>query len=253
MQQRRRFLSPVDPAIQFEVVPETGSTNADLRARLSGENVPDEGHWLIADRQNSGRGRQGRSWLDGPGNFMGSTIVCLGEADPPASTLSFVAALAVYGATCVRLARPSMLQLKWPNDVLLSGAKFCGILLEREGRHAVVGIGVNLAGAPKLPDRKTLSLADTGSAPDRDLFARDLAASFSSEVAKWREHGAGPMLCRWQAAAHRQGTRLSVHDDEKAYICGAFDGLEEDGGLRLRLDDGSVRVIHAGDVMLEND
>ena len=240
-------------ATRLDIVAETGSTNADLVARIAAGDPPGEGYWLIADRQSHGRGRQGRSWLDGAGNFMGSTAVELGEGDPQAYTLSFAAALAVYTATSGRIARPSALQLKWPNDVLLSGAKFCGILLERERNHAVIGIGVNLAGAPRLADRKTLSLAQLGQAPDRDMFARDLAEGFSRELASWRKDGAGAMINRWQAAAHQPGTRLSVHIDADNRITGTFEGVEQDGALRLSLDDGSTRVIHAGDVFLESE
>ena len=140
---------PPDPAsliargITF--VAETGSTNADLVNEIRSGRSPEEGKWLVADRQTAGRGRRGRPWIDAPGNFMGSTLVCLRHDDPLAPTLSLVAALAVYDAIAVHLAPTSKLICKWPNDVLLDGAKFCGILLEREGDNVVIGIGVNWA------------------------------------------------------------------------------------------------------------
>ena len=235
---------------RFETVAETGSTNADLLARLAaGEYVP-EGAWLLADRQTAGRGRQGRRWLDAPGNFMGSTVVNLTPHDPPPASLSFVAALAVYESVLPQLSNPASLQLKWPNDVQLAGAKFCGVLLEREGDLAVVGIGVNLAGAPPVTDRATDSLASHGPAPARDAFAQSLARHFDLEVARWREFGLEPILGRWLAAAHPVGSALTVHDGQGAAMQGTFAGLERDGALRLRLADGSARVIHAGDVSL---
>jgi BirA family biotin operon repressor/biotin-[acetyl-CoA-carboxylase] ligase len=237
--------------VRIETVPETGSTNADLVARLNaGEAIP-EGYWLVADRQTGGRGRQGRHWLDAPGNFMGSTVVRLMRRDPSPSTLSFVAALATYEAVigCVSVARA--LELKWPNDLVLGGAKLSGILLERTGDAAVIGIGVNLVAAPRLHDRPARHLAELGPGPDRDNFARDLAASFDRELDRWRQFGAEPLLSRWTAAAHPVGSPLSVHSSDGARISGLFDGLEPDGALRLRLADGSCRVIHAGDVSLE--
>lgn len=182
---------------------------------------------------------------------MGSTVVVLRPDDPPPATLSFLAALAVYGVASGRIAQPASLQLKWPNDVLLSGAKFCGILLEREGSHAVIGIGVNLAQAPKLSDREALALAQFGPAPDRDLFASDLAQGFATELERWRQYGTGPMFNRWQAAAHRPGARLNVHSGAAQPITGTYIGLAPDGALCLRLDDGSLHTVHAGDVMLE--
>jgi BirA family biotin operon repressor/biotin-[acetyl-CoA-carboxylase] ligase len=238
-------------SIRLEIVAKTGSTSADLLARLgAGQAVP-EGHWLVADRQHGGRGRQGRQWLDAPGNFMGSTVVRLLPTDPPAASLSFVAALAVYEAALGHLAAPQALQLKWPNDVLLAGAKLAGILLERAGDSAVVGVGVNLAAAPALEGRVSRHLAERGPAPDRDTFARDLATSFARELLAWRREGLGPLFGRWLAAAHSLGTPLSVHGADGVRVSGQFAGLGPDGALRLRLADGEQRVIHAGDVTIE--
>ena len=211
----------------------------------------EEGFWLIANRQKAGKGRQGRSWLDAPGNFMGSTVVNLREGDPPVTQLSMVAALALLETVITGIATPAWLQLKWPNDVLLDGAKFCGILLERVGCNVVVGIGVNLAGAPDVDGRKIKSLASLGPAPDRDTFALALSRSFRRELALWREDVTGQTMRRWLSAAHPIGTHLSVHDEDGSRIDGTFDGLYPNGALLLRLEDGSVRVIHAGDVMQE--
>lgn len=235
----------------IETVSETGSTNADLIARLRGaEHVP-EGFWLVADRQTGGRGRQGRNWLDAPGNFMGSTAIHLHPGSPLAATLSLVAGLAVYETLVSRIAIPQALQLKWPNDVMLDRAKLCGILLEREGDAAVIGIGINLAHAPEVEGRAVGSLVDGGPATDRDEIARALAAQMQIEVQRWREFGADPIIARWLAAAHPQGTPLVVHDAGGAQLAGTFDGLGGDGSLQLRLPDGATRAIHAGDVMLE--
>ena len=236
---------------QIEYIAQTGSTNADMLSRLSrGELVP-EGHWLVADRQSAGRGRQGRSWIDAPGNFMGSTVVRLHERDPSPATLSFVAALAVYETVVPMLPTPAALMLKWPNDVLLEEAKFCGLLLECEAGHAVIGIGVNLAAAPSIADRKVKAMAESGPPPARNAFAQALAAQMALEVQRWREFGAGSITNRWKAAAHQPGTPISVHDPGGKRLLGTFDGLEADGALRLRMPDGATHVVHAGDVLLE--
>jgi len=232
-------------------VRETGSTNADLLARLRAGDRPGEGEWLVADRQTSGRGRQGREWLDAPGNFMGSTCVRLHPQDPPPHSLSLVAALAAYEAVLPRLSEPQALQLKWPNDLLLGGAKIAGILLERAGDSAVIGIGVNLAAAPVLADRPAGHLAAAGPAPDRDSFARELAAHFDRELGRWRAFGLEPIVTRWLAAAHPVGSALVVHAPDGAWLSGSFVGLERDGALRLRLASGEIRTVHAGDVALE--
>ena len=229
---------------------ETGSTNADLAAAHARGELPGEGDWLVADRQTAGKGRLGREWFDGAGNFMGSTVVRLGPADPSPPSLALVAALAVHEAVSSRLPPPHRAELKWPNDLLVGAAKLAGILLERVGDMVVIGIGVNLARAPVVEGRATIALADFGPAPDRDAFAADLARCFADELVRWRSYGLAPVIARWLAAAHPPGTPLSVAEPGQPLLVGAFDGLAEDGALRLRLADGSCRAIHAGEVNL---
>lgn len=239
----------------IEIVAETGSTNADLAERISGRlsdgEYLSEGRWLVADRQNAGRGRLGRVWDDGNangglGNFMGSTVVRVGAGDPSPASLALLTGLAVHGALARFVA--SGLMLKWPNDVLLHDVKVAGILLEMVRGVVIVGIGVNLVHAPEVPGRRTASLGDL--APTRDIFAEALAASFDTELQRWRSVGLAPLLRRWQSAAHPQGTPLRVLPPGEDAVEGAFAGLAEDGNLRLALLDGSIRTIHAGDVLL---
>ena len=234
----------------IEIISETGSTNRDLAARLAAGDRVSEGDWLVVDRQTAGRGRLGRSWHDGSGNFMGSTAVHVAENDPPAATLALIAGLAVQGAVSAHIPPPIRALLKWPNDVLVNGAKLAGILLERVGDQVVVGIGVNLAQAPQVAGRLTMALADYGPAPDRNSFAEALAGRFAGEVRRWRGYGLGPVIVRWQAVAHPRGTSLSVHEPAGSLLSGTFAGLAEDGALRLALPDGTTRSIHAGEVLL---
>lgn len=230
---------------------QTGSTNMDLLGRIAHDEAISEGYWLVANEQTDGRGRQGRSWLDAPGNFMGSTVVNLLPSDPLPASLSFVAAMAVYEVAVNHLAAPQTLVIKWPNDLMLRGAKLSGILLERVGNAAVVGIGVNLAAAPLLGDRRTGYLAETGPAPGRDAFARELAASFDREIGRWREFGLDPLFSRLLAASYPLGSVLTVHGADGNKITGEFCGLDPDGALRLRLADGAVLAVHAGDITEE--
>ena len=234
-------------------VPETGSTNADLAARLRAGEAVTEGHWLVSDRQLAGRGRQGRQWIDGLGNFMGSTVVRLHPRDPAPASLALLAGIALYEAVLPVVTKPAGLSLKWPNDLMLGGAKLAGILLEREGDAIIVGMGVNLAVAPDVPGRPTVALSAYGPSPDRDTFARVLAQSFDREIHRWRSFGLEPLVRRWESVAHAQGSTLEVHPPGEEPIRGAFAGLTGDGALRLRLAGGEDRVIHAGDVILANE
>ena len=229
----------------IQTVPETGSTNADLAKRLrAGEHMP-EGDWLVADRQTAGRGRRGRAWSDGAGNFMGSTVVHPRHGDPAPASLALLAGLALYEVISPLLAAPHRALLKWPNDVLVGRAKLAGILLEGVGEAVVVGIGVNLAGAPNVPERITIALGDIAATPDRDSFATALARQFDIELERWRSFGLSPIVNRWLLAGHPTGTRLTAEGQD-----GTFAGLTPEGGMQLRLADGSLRTIHAGEVNL---
>lgn len=234
----------------IHTVPETGSTNADLSARVAAHERVGEGEWLIADRQSAGRGRQGRAWFDGAGNFMGSTVVWPGQGDPPLGTLALVAGLALLEAVAPLIPPPHQAQLKWPNDLLIGKAKLSGILLEGAGGAVIVGIGVNLAQAPAVEGRETIALSAFGPAPDRDLFAASLARHFDAELERWRSYGLEPLIRRWQTAAHPVGTPLAVGEPGEALLQGTFAGLASDGALQLRLADGTTRTIHAGEVRL---
>jgi BirA family transcriptional regulator, biotin operon repressor / biotin---[acetyl-CoA-carboxylase] ligase len=209
-----------------------------------------EGVWLRAERQTAGRGRQGRAWVSPAGNLHASTLVRLRLADPPAPTLALVAGVAVEEAVSVFLPAGASLQLKWPNDLLLAGAKLAGVLLERVEGAVVVGIGANLAHHPHVPDRPTTSLAVHGVAVEAELFADTLAEAFARWLERWRGEGLSVVRARWLARAHPVGTALSARTPDGGVVEGLFAGLDADGLLILRLADGGTRVIHAADIAL---
>jgi BirA family biotin operon repressor/biotin-[acetyl-CoA-carboxylase] ligase len=139
------------------------------------------------------------------------------------------------------------LMLKWPNDVMLSGRKLAGILLERSGERVALGFGVNLAGAPGLSDREAASL-DAAILPQ--AFAPLLAASFGRILDLWRKTDPALIAKAWLERAHPIGSNLTVHSSAEEQLTGRFEGLDADGALRLRRDDGSIDIIRAGDVEL---
>lgn len=137
--------------------------------------------------------------------------------------------------------------LKWPNDLLLSGKKLSGILLERSGDRVVIGFGVNLAAMPDVAERPVAALSGRTTA---QAFAPLLAGSFARLLDLWRTNAPALLGQAWLARAHPLGAELAVHAGADERISGRFDGLEPDGALRLRLPDGSVQVVRAGDVEL---
>lgn len=180
------------------------------------------------------------------GNFFGSTLVAVSSGDPPAQSLSLVAGLALIEAVDAAVPGQPLL-LKWPNDLLLGGAKLAGILLERQGDRVVVGFGVNLAAAPEIAERIAGHLNGRISP---QAFATLLASTMTRMLMLWRASGPEDFARAWLARAHAIGTELKVHGSDAEELSGRFDGIEPDGTLRLRLPDGSVRAIHAADVSL---
>ncbi len=243
-------------ASRFTHLSEVGSTNDWLLARASGLA---DGQWLIADRQTAGRGRRGRTWLDSgsdsAGNLMASVLV---RADGPVQQLSFVAALALraaiiatggQGPDAPALPLDARLLAKWPNDLLLDGVKVSGILLEGSGDALVIGFGVNLVDAPTDTERPATSLAAAGiAAPAPVALLAALITAFAEYRRLWATQGFDPIRTRWLAAAaagvgDRVVARLGAETIE-----GRFEGLDPDGALTLRLDDGGLRAVHAGEV-----
>ncbi|RPF70369.1 biotin--[acetyl-CoA-carboxylase] ligase [Aurantiacibacter spongiae] len=242
----------------IETISRTASTNTLLAERLRAGGTVREGHWLRAVEQTCGKGRAGRSWSSAPGNLYCSTVVGVQTGDPLPQTLSLVAGLGVHD-----LLREALSQtvpgsdagrwLKWPNDVLIGGAKVAGILCERVLDTVIVGIGVNVASPPASLHRPTTSIAAVTGSPNPNAaeVLETLAPCFARRLHRWRTEPLRETLSEWESRAHPRGARLTVHDGPGHRISGRFGGLAEDGSLRLLLDDGSVHAIHAGDVEWE--
>jgi BirA family transcriptional regulator, biotin operon repressor / biotin---[acetyl-CoA-carboxylase] ligase len=240
------------PVITFA---EIGSTNAEaMRLGLAGHPAP---FWLRAERQSAGRGRSGRVWESKPGNLYASLLVRFSCAPTVVHQLSFVAAVAAADAV-TQAARPQTLplHLKWPNDILIGGAKLCGILPESTiepggGVLAVIGVGVNLAHAPEMPGRATTCLAAHGLDVTPAAMGDYLAQAMSASLAEWAE-GAGftAIRSRWLERAHAVGTPITAHAGADV-ISGTFAGLRHDGALILRDHSGYDRALTYGDVTLD--
>jgi BirA family transcriptional regulator, biotin operon repressor / biotin---[acetyl-CoA-carboxylase] ligase len=235
----------------IEAYDEIDSTNAEARRRAeAGEGGP---VWITAARQTAGRGRRGRSWSTETGNLAATllTTTCLPPAE--AAQLSFVAALAAcdLADTCLGTGAA---RLKWPNDVLVFGRKAVGILVESGARPddrlwLAVGIGINLAHAPSDTERPATSFAEHMSGPPpRPLDALEvLADRFESWRKLWATQGFSPIAEGWTVRAHGLGERCEARLPNRT-LSGVAEAMDADGALRLRLDDGALERITAGDV-----
>lgn len=226
------------------------STNAEalVRARR-GERGP---LWITAQRQGAGRGRRGRAWVSEPGNLYASLL--LTDPAPPEhwAELSFVAALAVHDAVAgVAPGLKPRLGIKWPNDLLLSEAKFAGILIEGEsGKNvAVVGVGVNCASHPADTEYPATDLTAGGAAVAVEVLFAALSNAMLGRLAQWNGgEGFSTIRTDWLARAAGLGRALRVRLADRE-LEGTFEALDARGGLVLRRSDGSVTTVTAGDVM----
>ncbi len=218
------------------------------RLALAGEHGP---LWVIAEEQTKGRGRRGRDWISRKGNLFASHLL---EVDAPAetcATLSFVAALSAAD-TVAALASNARVTLKWPNDVLLEGRKASGVLLEGAPNGAlqrlIVGIGINLAHHPEGMETPAISLAAVTHAthsPEDALAC--LVAAWDRWYALWREGGFAPIRAAWLSRAGGLGETVTVRTGQSEMM-GVFETLDEDGALRLHLEDGRISRVTAGEV-----
>ena len=229
-----------------------GSTSAEAqRLAREGERGP---LWVAAGRQTAGRGRRGRSWISEPGNLYASLLLTGPSPVEHWPELSFVAALAIHDAIVeVAAGLKPQLAIKWPNDLLLAGAKFAGILVEGEGGEdgaVVVGIGINCASHPAGTDHPATDLAAAGARVSPETLIAALSVKMLGRLAQWnRGEGFSTIRADWiaRAAGLGEDVRVRLADRE---IVGRFESLDERGGLLLRLPDGSATTVAAGDVFM---
>ena len=228
-----------------------GSTNDEAKT-LARAGAP-EGTLVWADEQSAGRGRRGRVWRSPPGNLYLSLVMRPGGTPADAAQLGFVAALGL-GDGLDQICRPGLrLRYKWPNDLLAGGRKLAGILLESETAaldrvdFVVIGIGVNVASAPRDVEYPATSLADEGIAgvPPATVLAA-FARHFADWVERWRRDGFAPVRAAWLGRAGGLGELIRVRL-ERHTLDGRFRDLDAAGALVLDTADGR-RHITAGEV-----
>ncbi len=230
------------------------STNAEAR-RLAetGEGGP---LWIAARRQTAGRGRRGRAWESAQGN-LAATLLAVTELPPAeAAQLSFVTALAVADLASAYVP-DALVRFKWPNDVLVDGAKASGILIEsgpqsNGGLWLAIGVGVNLVEAPQdLPYPATALAAHLrpgAAAPTPGEALAGLASLMAARVDQWLDEGFAAVRRAWLDRAAGIGEACTARLGDGMSLRGVSEGLDIDGALLLRMDDGQVRRVAAGDV-----
>jgi len=259
-------LGPVAHAAGYRMIAHAtiGSTSAEAM-RLAREGDPGR-LWIVAREQSAGHGRRGRPRQTPAGNLAPSLLMPVSDGCANTATLGFAAGLALDAA--IRATAPGVgvkvaldeagegqdrLRLKWPNDVLVDGAKVAGILLEavsgtEHPRAVIVGIGVNVRHAPEGVPYPATSLAACGTEVTPDALFTALADAWVEEVGLWESPGGFSTLRdHWLARAAGLGRPIAVRMGEEVFR-GTFETIDEEGRLMVRTADGAVRPISAGDV-----
>jgi len=252
---------------RIQVVPETGSTNADLaEAAAAGAQ---EGRVLVAESQTAGRGRLGRSWTAPPRSGLMFSVLL--RPDVPAQTLGWLPLLTglAVAAALRRMtgraargdfgqavgARALDVRLKWPNDLLVGERKLGGILAERVGDAVVVGVGVNVSLRPdELPVPTATSLACENAAfQDREALLRAVLRELEGRYREWTAARGDPEAAGLRSAyaelCTTLGRRVRVMLPGDRELTGVATDVETAGGLVVRDDADAEHVVHAGDVI----
>ncbi len=239
--------------VAIEVVEETGSTNADLLARIDTPALT-RPTLRIAMQQTAGRGRAGRPWLSAPGSTLMFSL-----AWPFAGPLPRLAGLplAVGVALAETLAALDVpVTVKWPNDLIKDGAKLAGILVETrvaadQSIWAVIGAGINLL----MPDQLERAIGrDVASAPwlaqmDRNRLMAALLDRLAAVLAEFDGAGFGPFSARWNRLHAHQGRIVTIEDGGQVLHEGRAAGVDEQGRLLLDTAQGRIAIL-SGDVSL---
>lgn len=220
-----------------------------------------EGSVVIADAQTGGKGRLGRSWVSPPGvNLYLSVLLRPSKPASYAPQLSLLAAVAVAEAITQQTRLSPT--IKWPNDVLVSGRKVCGILTEMQTKTqhlqaVIVGIGINinapLAAFPEeLRDKASSLLIASGQPVDRAAFTAHLLTRLEKLYVLWLEGGFPVVRSAWEGyAADLLGKPITVAAPDGT-IAGIVMGIDQDGALLVQegqgKDPGDIRRVLAGDV-----
>lgn len=239
------------PGLEIRVVERCTSTNAVLLAEDAAHPV-----LLAAEIQTGGRGRRGRKWHSGPG--AGATFSILRRMRCAPQRLSGLSlAVGVAAARALRALGAGEVALKWPNDLLVGGAKLGGILIETRlqgpATCAVIGIGINCRrraqGAPLR--RRAISLEELiRPVPARNAVIAAVAREVLGALEAYERSGLPGFVADWRALHAHEGQRLRVRLDDGRTLNGVAAGLAPSGALRLRTRSGtrdvaSARVISA--------
>ena len=228
---------------QINTLDEVGSTNDEIKKYCN-----KGGQYIVVRsiKQTAGRGRRGRSWCSMDGNLFFSLAL-----EMPLSQLGMLVIIASLSLwqTIKKLSPQADVKIKWPNDILINGAKVSGMLLEKgPSDYIVVGIGVNIA---RHPDNKnmlypTTSLAEANINTSAEEFMRLYLDIFTNNFERLQSGKEEFLRQEWLGCAKGIGEKIVVRQEEKEQY-GIFTGIDENAHLILEKEN-EICHIRVGDV-----
>jgi BirA family biotin operon repressor/biotin-[acetyl-CoA-carboxylase] ligase len=237
--------------LQIEVVAQTGSTNADLMARAATLTKPT---LLVAEAQTAGRGRAGRGWLSAPGSSLTFSL-----AWPFSISSQHLLGLPLAVGVALAEALSSMdvaVQLKWPNDVLRTGNKLAGVLIETSNQQkttwAVIGVGLNLLMPDELEQQigRPVANATWLAQMDRNILLATIINHLVSCLQQFSTSGFSVFAPTWNALHAHAGQQVCIVDHDQIIRQGKALGVDNSGCLLLQDQNNVIWPIMAGDVSL---
>ncbi|GAA4666259.1 biotin--[acetyl-CoA-carboxylase] ligase [Bartonella pachyuromydis] len=213
--------------------------------------------WVVAQEQTQGRARRGRTWSSPKGNLYSSLLLIDDIVHHTAAQLGFVAGISVVEAIKQFIETEKqtndIVSLKWPNDILLKGAKSSGVLLEilklpSKQNALVIGIGINVKYHYEHAPYLTSSLNNIGLHVETEQLFTVLTEYFAKNYLLWKQFGGCDIIReKWLLYSAHLGKHVKIVNDEKI-IEGIFDGLDRDFNCIIKQKNGETSIITAGDV-----
>jgi BirA family biotin operon repressor/biotin-[acetyl-CoA-carboxylase] ligase len=233
----------VVPGVPVHVVERCTSTN-DLALKAPPPVL------VAAEEQSAGRGRRGRRWHSAPG--AGVTFSFARRVNRPVRELPALSLVAGVAATrALHALGVCAARLKWPNDLVVGGAKLGGILVEsRDRNHAVIGVGINCRRSAGLQARvkRSVAFVDEFASVSRNRVIEQVARALVEALEQFEQRGLDGLRAEWEAMDAHAGQKLRVRLADGRVLSGIAGGLAEDGSLRIVTKSG-VRAVTSGRVV----
>ena len=236
--------------LNFDVLESTNTEAANQAKRGA-----DEGLCAVAKQQTGGRGRHGRVWISPPNSGLYFSLVLRPKIETRLlPLLTLMTAIAVHDT--LEQTYKFNCDIKWVNDIHVDGRKISGILAETcdtaNGLAIIVGIGINLTKSgfpPEIADSATSIETEIGQIPDIETLLQNLTKNIEIAYNLLNgENGTAEIRAEWSRRSSYAAGKAVKAKLQHEMIYGTTDGIEENGALRVKLNSGEIRIVHAGDV-----